>query len=93
LRQKGGSFGQRFEALMPNGIFRSDKATDTTTMSRDEASPAQEFLKLNMFLVSNNFFGATSDVNRKVYKWLKRRSDAGFMESLVTQQPYCRGSH
>jgi ankyrin repeat protein len=37
-----------------------------------------------MYLVSNNFFGSTTDVSKKVYQWVKHRSNAGLMEYILS---------
>jgi ankyrin repeat protein len=73
------SFSQKVEALMPESTFHSNAAT-----SQNQASPILDPFKLTLYLVSNNFFGTTSDVRDKIYKWVKHYSDNGLMPYLLS---------
>jgi ankyrin repeat protein len=79
-----GSISQTVKALMPENVFSNHPASIQTTVSQGHQSSVLNFLSLTMFLVSNNFLGATADVSKKVYKWVKRRSNAGLLEYLLS---------
>lgn len=79
-----GSFSQTVKALMPENIFSNHPVSMQMTVSQGHQSSVLNFLDLTMFLVSNNFFGATADVSKKVYKWVKRGSNAGLLEYLLS---------
>ena len=79
-----GSISQTVKALMPENVFSNHPASIQTTVSQGHQSSVLNFLNLTMFLVSNNFLGATADVSKKVYKWVKRRSNAGLLEYLLS---------
>jgi ankyrin repeat protein len=78
------SFGQTVRALMPENVFSSHPVSIQMTVSQDHQSSVLNFLNLAMFLVSNNFFGATADVSKNVYKWVRRHSNAGLLEYLLS---------
>jgi ankyrin repeat protein len=78
------SFSQAVKALMPENVFSNHLVSMQMTVSQSHQSQVLNFLNLAMFLVSNNFFGATADVSRKVYRWVKRRSNAGLLEYLLS---------
>jgi ankyrin repeat protein len=72
------------KALMPENVFTSNPAAADMAISQGQASSALDFLKLAMYLVSNNFCSATADVSKEVYAWLKRRSNTGLLEYLLS---------
>jgi hypothetical protein len=74
-----GSFNQKVEALMPKNIFHSNAA-----ISQNQASTILDPMKLTLYLLSNNFLGATSDVSEKIYDWVKHYSDTGLIEYLLS---------
>jgi ankyrin repeat protein len=74
---------QSIGALMPDNVFLNPLSMQMT-VSQGRQSPELDFLNLTMFLVSNNFFGATADVSKKVYKWVKHRSNASLLEYLLS---------
>jgi ankyrin repeat protein len=74
---------QSIEALMPENVF-SNSLNMQMAVPQDHQSPELNFLNLTMFLVSNNFFGATADVSNKIYEWIKRRSNAALLEYLLS---------
>ena len=78
------SFSQAVKALMPENAFSNHPVSMQMTVSQGHQSPVLNFLNLTMFLISNNFFGETTDVSKKVYKWVKRRSNAGLLEYLLS---------
>jgi ankyrin repeat protein len=77
------SFSQAVKALMPD-VFSNHPVSMQMTVSQGHQSPVLNFLNLTMFLISNNFFGETTDGSKKVYKWVKRRSNAGLLEYLLS---------
>jgi ankyrin repeat protein len=79
-----GSFSQIAKALMPENVFSNNSVSMQMTASADHQSSVLNFLNLTMFLVSNNFLGTTSDVSKKVYEWVKRRSNAALLEHLLS---------
>lgn len=79
-----GSFGQQVKALMPENVFASNPATVGVATLQGQASSALDFLMLAMYLVSNNFSTAASGVSRRVYTWVKRRSNTGLLEYLLS---------
>jgi len=78
------SFSQTVKALMPENVFSNPPVSTQMTAPQGHQSSVLNFLSLTMFLVSNNFFGATADVSKKVYKWVKRHSNAGLLEYLLS---------
>lgn len=83
-KKVSGSFSETIKALLPENIFPSNpKATDMAISQRHSSSVLQ-FLKLSMYLVSNNFFGSTTNFGKKVYQWIKQHSNAGLMECLLS---------
>jgi ankyrin repeat protein len=78
------SFSQAVKALMPENVFSNHLVGMQMTVSQGHQSQVLNFLNLAMFLVSNNFFGATADVSGKVYRWVKRLSNAGLLEYLLS---------
>lgn len=78
------SFSQAVKALIPENVFSNHLVGMQMTVSQGHQSQVLNFLNLAMFLVSNNFFGATADVSRKVYRWVKRHSNAGLLEYLLS---------
>jgi ankyrin repeat protein len=72
-------FNQKLAALMPESTFHSNAA-----ILQNQALPILDPFKLTLYLVSNNFFGATLDVNDKIYKWVKHYSDNGLMQYLLS---------
>ncbi|EXJ75204.1 uncharacterized protein A1O5_01900 [Cladophialophora psammophila CBS 110553] len=48
------------------------------------SSPAVDFLNLTLFMVSNKLFTLDSDMSKKVYNWIQRRSDVGVLEYLLS---------
>jgi ankyrin repeat protein len=79
-----GSISQIVKALMPENVFSNHPVSTHMTVPQGHQSSVLNFLNLTMFLVSNNFLGATADVSKKVYKWVKRRSNAGLLEYLLS---------
>ena len=79
-----GPFSETIKALLPENVFPSNPTAVDMAISQRQPSSVLHFLKLTMYLVSNNFFGSTTDVSKKVYKWIKRRSNAGLMEYLLS---------
>lgn len=63
------SFDQTIQAFMPEGLFPNHLLSKQMTASRGRQSTGLDFLSLTMFLVSNNFLGATTQISQKVYKW------------------------
>lgn len=78
------SFSQVVKALMPENVFSNHPVSMQMTVSQGHQSPVLNFLNLTMFLISNNFFGEITDGSKKVYKWVKRRSNAGLLEYLLS---------
>jgi uncharacterized protein len=79
-----GSFSQNIEALMPENVFSNHPMSMQVQSSQAHQSSAVNFLVLTMFLVSNNFFGATADVSEKVYDWIQCDSNVGLLECLLS---------
>jgi ankyrin repeat protein len=79
-----GSISQTVKALMPENVFSNHPVSTQMTVPQGHQSSVLNFLNLTMFLVSNNFLGATADVSKKVYNWVKRRSNAGLLEYLLS---------
>jgi hypothetical protein len=65
-----GSFSDTITALLPENIFPSNPKLTDMAISQQQSS--LQFLKLSMYLVSNNFFGSTTNVSKKFYEWVKR---------------------
>lgn len=78
------SFSQRLKALMPESVFSSHAANLQITVSQHQPSAAVDFLNLTLFMMSNQFLKADSDISTKVNSWIKRRSKAGFLEYLLS---------
>ncbi|KAH8684351.1 ankyrin repeat-containing domain protein [Tricladium varicosporioides] len=79
-----GSFSETIKAFLPENIFPSNPtAVDMAILQRRPTSVLL-FLKLTIYLVSNNFFGPTSVVSKKAYKWIKRHSNACLMKYLLS---------
>jgi ankyrin repeat protein len=72
------------KAILPENIFPSSPTVEDMTISPQKPSSVMKFLKLSMYLISNNFFSSTTDVSKKVYRWVKRRSNAGLMEYILS---------
>lgn len=53
-------------------------------ISNKQPSSIQQFLKLSMYLASNNFFGSTTVVSKKIYQWVQHPSNAGLMEYILS---------
>ncbi len=79
-----GSLSQKLMALMPENAFSNHPVSMQLTVSHGHQSSVLNFLNLTMFLVSNNFFGATADVSKKVYNWVKCHSNAGLLDYLLS---------
>jgi ankyrin repeat protein len=54
------------------------------TVSPVDQPSGMDFLKLTMFLVSNNFVGPIRDIRLKVYQWIREHSSAAFLECLLS---------
>jgi len=78
------SFSQNLKALMPENVFSSHAANLQMIVSQHHSSAAVNFLNLTLFMMSNKFFEPDSDIYTQVYNWIKRRSDAGFLEYLLS---------
>jgi ankyrin repeat protein len=79
-----GSFSETIKALLPENVFPRNPTAGEMAISQRQLSSTLQFLKLTIYLVSNNFFESTTDVSKKVYEWIKRRSNAGLMEYLFS---------
>lgn len=79
-----GSLSDTIEALVPENIFPGSSTAVDMAISQRQPSSVLHFLKLSMYLISNNFFGSTTDVSKKVYQWVKHRSNAGLMEYILS---------
>jgi ankyrin repeat protein len=79
-----GSLSDTIKALLPENIFPSSPTAVDMAISQRQPSSILQFLKLSMYLVSNNFFGSTTNVSKRVYQWVKRRSNAGLMEYILS---------
>ncbi|KAE9367125.1 ankyrin, partial [Stipitochalara longipes BDJ] len=78
-----GLLSDTIKALLPGNIFpRSPMAVDMAISHRQPSE--MHFLKLSMYLVSNNFFGPNTDVGKKIYQWLKHHLNAGLMECILS---------
>jgi len=83
-KKVSGSLSETIKALLPENIFSSNPKATNTAISQRHSSSVLQFLRLSMYLVSNNFLGSTTNVGEKVYQWIKRRSNAGLMEYLFS---------
>ena len=83
-RKETGPLSNIFEALLPENIFLSSPTSVDMATSHRQPSSDLHFLKLSMYLVSNNLFGPTTDVSTKVYQWVKHHSNAGLMEYILS---------
>ena len=77
------SFSQNLKALVPENVS-SSHANLPMTVSQHPSSAAVNFLNLSLFMLSNKFLGPDSDISTKVYHWIKRRSDVGLLEYLLS---------
>jgi ankyrin repeat protein len=78
------SFSQNLKALMPESMFSNHPTNLQMIVSQDHSSNAANFLNLTLFMVSNKLIGQDSDISAKVYNWIKRHSDAGFLGYLLS---------
>jgi ankyrin repeat protein len=83
-RKVTGPLSNIFEALLPENIILSSPTSVDMTISHRQPSSDLHFLKLSMYLVSNNLFGPTTDVSKKVYQWAKHPSNAGLIEYILS---------
>ncbi|KAN0098195.1 Ankyrin repeat-containing domain protein [Hyaloscypha variabilis] len=79
-----GSLSDTIKALLPENIFPGSPTSAHMAISHRQSSSVLHFLKLSMYLVSNNFFGPTTDISEKVYQWLQRHSNGGLMEYILS---------
>ncbi|ERF68216.1 hypothetical protein EPUS_05297 [Endocarpon pusillum Z07020] len=78
------SFTQTVKALMPEGVFSSHPMSLPMEVSPGHPSLTVNFLTLTIFLASNKLLEPTANVSKKIYEWLKRGSNAGLMEHLLS---------
>jgi hypothetical protein len=78
------SLSDTMEAILPENIFLSSPTVEDMAILPQKPSSVTKFLKLSMYLISNNFFSSTTDVSMTVYRWVKRRSNAGLMEYILS---------
>ena len=83
-RKVTGPLSNIFEALWPENIFLSSPTSVDMAISHRQPSSDLQFLKLCMYLVSNNLFEPTTDVSTKVYQWVKHHSNTGLMEYILS---------
>jgi ankyrin repeat protein len=83
-RKVTGPLSNTLKALLPENIFLSSPTAVDMAISHRQPSSDLHFLKLSMYLISNNFFGPTTDVSTKVYQWVKHHSNAGLMEYILS---------
>ncbi|PMD41131.1 ankyrin [Hyaloscypha variabilis F] len=79
-----GSLSDTIKALLPENIFPGNPTSAHMAISHRQSSSVLHFLKLSMYLISNNFFGPTTDISEKVYQWLQRHSNGGLMEYILS---------
>lgn len=83
-KRVSGSISDTIKALLPENIFRYSPTAGDMAISNRQPSSVQQFLKLSMYLASNNFFGSTTVVSKKIYQWVQHRSNAGLMEYILS---------
>lgn len=83
-RKVTGPLSNIFKALLPGNIFLSSPTAVDMAISHSQPSSDLHFLKLSMYLASNNVFGPTTDVSTKVYQWVKHHLNAGLMEYILS---------
>jgi ankyrin repeat protein len=76
-----GSFVQTVQALMSSNNLLSYTAGVRTAQVQE---PVLGFLKLTIFLISNNLFGEEAKIRREVYNWIKCYLNAGVLEHLLS---------
>ncbi|PMD66637.1 ankyrin, partial [Hyaloscypha bicolor E] len=83
-RKVTGPLSNISKALLPENIFFSSPTAVDMAISHRQSSSDLHFLKLSMYLASNNVFGPTTDVSTKVYQWVKHHLNAGLMEYILS---------
>ncbi|OQU94322.1 Ankyrin repeat-containing protein [Cladophialophora immunda] len=77
------AFSRNLNALMPENLVSSNTANLQMTLPQP-SSPAVDFLNLTLFMASNKLFTQDSDISKNLYGWIKRRSNVGLLESLLS---------
>ncbi|KIW86131.1 hypothetical protein Z517_01525 [Fonsecaea pedrosoi CBS 271.37] len=75
------SFRQNLKALMPDEVLCGQPSKLDVAMP---PSAAVNFLNLTLFMISNNLFETDSKTSKTIYNWVKRRSQAGLLENLMS---------
>ncbi|KAH8591385.1 ankyrin repeat-containing domain protein [Bisporella sp. PMI_857] len=78
------SCGGIIQAVLPDDLFPRDNTVPSLAISHQEPSSNLQFLKLTIYLISNNFLPSTEGITKKVYRWIKRSVNAGLMEYLLS---------
>jgi ankyrin repeat protein len=79
-----GAFSRNLRALLPENAVHGHPTDLQMTPTSRSSSDAVKFLDLTLFMVSNKFLGPDSDTSTEVYQWIKRHSNAGLLEYLLS---------
>jgi len=79
-----GCFNEIIKALLPQDAVPTILIAPDMAVSPQNPALDLHFLKLTVYLLSNNFFTSTTDMSKKVYKWIKQQSSNRVLEHLLS---------